>query len=64
MEVFSQQLHLEAPLLKGLQTALGIEHFRDFGISLLEIPNSEGFFSRKSDFIEMYEPRSLKKSVI
>lgn len=34
MEVFSQQLHLEAPLLKRLQTALGIEHFRD----LLERP--------------------------
>lgn len=60
MEVFSQQLHLEAPPLKRLQTALGIEHFR----RLLETPNSEGFCSRKSDFKEMYEHRSLTKSVI
>lgn len=48
------------PLLKRLQTALGIEHFR----RLLETPNSEGFCSRKSDFKEMYEHRSLTKSVI
>lgn len=29
-----------------------------------ETPNSEGFFSRESDFKEMYEHRSLTKSVI